>query len=87
MEKKIKNELLDILNNKRGNMYDFIANNYWILDKDELKDIALECVALMYQYAEALEMERKGNIDNATKQAHNDLLENIKEYRETLLED
>ena len=87
METKIKNELLDILNNKRGNMYDFIADNYWLLDKDELKDIALECVALMYQYAEALEMARKGNIDNATKTAHNDLFENIKDYRNNLLED
>ena len=87
MEKREQKELKNILNNKGGNMYDFIANNYWILDKDELKDIALECVALMYQYAEALEMARKGNIDNATKQAHSDLLENIKDYRSNLLED
>ena len=87
MEKREQNELLNILNNKGGNMYDFIANNYWILSKDELKDIALECVALMYQYAEALETERKGYIDDATKTAHNDLLENIKEYRNNLLED
>lgn len=29
-----------------GNMYDFIANHYWELSKDELKDLFLE-----YAYA------------------------------------
>ena len=87
METKTKNELLDILQNNRGNIYDFIANNYWLLSKDELKDIALEAVALMYQYAEKIEVLQGHSTDNATKQAHADLYENIKDYRATLLED
>ena len=87
METKTKKELLDILQNNRGNIYDFIANNYWLLSKDELKDIALEAVALMYQYAEKIQFDTTGNTDGATNKAHADLYENIKDYRETLLED
>ena len=87
MTNELRKQLKDILENNKGNLYDFIANNYYDMTKDNLKDLALEITALMYQYAEALEMKNKGYIDNATKQAHSDLLENIKEYREELLED
>lgn len=28
----------------KGSAYDFIANNYYKMDKDTLKDICLECI-------------------------------------------
>ena len=31
---------------KDGTLYDFIANNYWKMSKEELKDVCLEAVYL-----------------------------------------
>jgi hypothetical protein len=83
MEKNTKTELLEILNNERGNLYDFIANNYWLMSKDDLKSLALEIVALLYVYASRLNTDS----ERANKEMHAELLETIKEYREELLSD
>ena len=31
---------------KDGTLYDFIANNYWNMSKEELKDVCLEAIYL-----------------------------------------
>lgn len=39
------NEIIEGL--KSGRAYDFVANNYWKMDKEQLKDIILELLALL----------------------------------------
>lgn len=40
-----KKELEKIVNAiKQDRLYDYIANNYWNISKDDLKDIALELI-------------------------------------------
>lgn len=50
MNTQTKNELKNILNGEGGNIFDFIAQNYYLLSSEELKDIAKECADLMYRY-------------------------------------
>ena len=41
-----KKELEKIVNTiKQGRLYDYLANNYWNMSKEDLKDIALELIA------------------------------------------
>lgn len=84
MENKTRQELINILENKRGNLYDFIANNYWILEKEELKDLALEITCLLYVYGSRLE---PSDTEKANRFVHKELYEQIKEYRDNLLEE
>lgn len=43
MTKELREELLKAV---RGNhLYDYVANNYWKLDKEDLKNILLEVIA------------------------------------------
>lgn len=46
MTKKLRDELFQVLKveNFHG-FYDYIANNYWELSKDDLKNILLEVIA------------------------------------------
>ena len=81
MTKSQRKELIAILKNEKGNIYDFIADNYYCLRVDELKDLALELADLAYRYARHL----KG--DKGVEKVHTDLLENIEEYRSDLIEE
>lgn len=73
MTNEIRQELKDILNNKGSNLYDFMANHYWELSKEEIKTLFLEVVDALY--SEALYNyydEEKANI-----KAHEKVLENL----------
>lgn len=53
-----------------GNLYDYIANNYWNMSKEELKDVCLEVIySLDYKWWDK---------DDAQK-VRTDLIENIDE--------
>ena len=82
MEKTQQKELYNILTNNGGNLYDFIANDYWLMSKEDLKNLSLEVVALLYAYAER---QNPNNNKERDKQLHTELLENIKDYRTELL--
>ena len=45
MTKELRDKLLT--ETKKGRLYDFIANEYWQLSKDELTNIAKECVYII----------------------------------------
>ena len=78
--KQYTKELLELLNNQGGNLYDYICNNYYLMEADKLADLAKESACLLYVYAE------REHGDKGTKKAHTELLEQIKEYRPELLE-
>lgn len=76
------NRLNDILTNNRGNLYDFVCDNYYLLSKDELKDLCKEAFALLYSYAENIEVV-KGE-EKAFEELHKEYKENLKEYTSIL---
>lgn len=45
MTKELRDKLLT--ETKKGRLYDFIANEYWQLSKDELTNIAKECAFIL----------------------------------------
>ncbi len=84
MTKELLNQLNDILTNNRGNLFDFIIDNYYLLSKDELKDFAKEVVALLYEKAEEENIKNGKPYDRYDK-LHKEILKNIKDNT-TLLE-
>ena len=82
--KETTKQLKNILENKRGNLYDFIADNYWQLDREVLKGLALEITCLLYVYASR---ENPQDTEKANRLVHSELLEQIREYRPELLEE
>ena len=75
MEKELQNELLQAI--KEDNLYDFICNNYYLLSKEELKDLAKELCAIVFQPYQDEENKAKGEV----------LVENLKDYTTLLEED
>lgn len=82
MTNEIKNELKGILLEHNSNLYDFVCNNYYLLTKEELKDLCKEAFELVYLYICRLDT----NSEKQIREAHKDYYENLKEYT-TLLED
>lgn len=89
MEQKQTQELKEILtnneDNSKGNLYDFVCNNYWQLSKEELKDMLKEAVALLYTKAEAENIENGKPYDDY-KKLYSEYFENLKENT-TIFED
>ena len=83
MEKRERQELLEILSNNKGNLYDFVCNNYYLLSKDDLKDIAKEVIYLLYTY---VARANSNNPEKGEQEAHAELLESLKENT-TIFED
>lgn len=69
MTNELLQELKESANN--GEVYDFIANHYWELTKDELKDLFLE-----YAYA-TYDLTRHTNFRQIEKQFFENYLERI----------
>jgi len=82
MTNELRAELLDILSNNKGNLYDFVCNNCHLLSKDDFKDLCKETFDLVYRYF----CRSDTNSEKQIREAHKDYLENLKEYT-TLLED
>jgi hypothetical protein len=79
METKTLNELTDLLTyEKHGNLYDFVCNNYYLLSKEELKDLLKEAFALLYEKQEAENIRNNREYDYY-KSLHNEYLETLKE--------
>jgi len=73
---KQQQDLLDVLTSKHSNLYDYICDNYYLLTREELKDLCKEVIALLYVYAS----RANPNSEKANREMHAELLENIKEY-------
>ena len=88
MEKSTLYELKDILNNNRGNLFDFICNNYWKLSKEELKDLCKEAFALLYDLQDEKNTEKgiEWNDKNYYDELHKDYLETLEENTSLLEE-
>lgn len=88
MEKSTLLELKEILFTNRGNLFDFICNNYYLLTKEELKDLCKEAFALLYdkQDQENTEKGIKWNDKNYYFVLHQEYAENLTENT-TILED
>ena len=56
-------ELIEVLKNNRNGAYDFIANNYYKMSKEELRDITKELLYAVY--------------DNMTEAEHNKILNDV----------
>lgn len=53
----MKDEVMKAI--EENKLYDFIANNYWNMDKAELKDIILELIWVYDEYGQASEEQRQ----------------------------
>ena len=84
MKKEQLQELNEILLNDRGNLYDFICNNYYSLSKEDIKDLCKEAFDLLYTFSERL----NGNDqDKHLKKVHREYYDNLKEWTDLLLEE
>lgn len=60
MNKELWKELFEAIKedkNHEHHLYDYVANNYWKLSKDDLKDILLEVIACSDTRVDELEIE------------------------------
>lgn len=60
MNKELWKELFESIKedkNHEHHLYDYVANNYWKLSKDDLKDILLEVIACSDTRVDELEIE------------------------------
>ena len=81
MTEEERKELISILENQRGNLYDFVANKGYTLERADLVALAKECISLLYVYASRVEP----NTEKANKDMHKELMENIHEWQPQLL--
>jgi helix-turn-helix protein len=66
-------EFIEVLKTNPNGAYDFICNNYYKMDKDELKDIAKELLYAIYS--------------NVTKAEHNEILADVAAELENFYEE
>ena len=79
MTETLTNELKTLLTEaKHGNLYDFICDNYYLMSKEELKDLLKEAFALLYEKAERENVKRGADYDNF-KELHGEYFETLKE--------
>ena len=50
--------LIEVLKNNPNGAYDFIANNYYKMEKEELKDIVKELLYAIYKNVEQAEHDK-----------------------------
>ena len=50
MMENIMKDFVEVLKNNPNHAYDFIANNYWKMSKEELKDITKELLYGVEEY-------------------------------------
>ena len=60
---------------KEDRLYDFIANHYWEIDREILKDLMLE-IYYIFRYETSLEIEEDFS------ETHEKLIESLKENRD-----
>ena len=75
---QLQKELLKVLNSEHSNLYDFICNNYYLMSKEELKDLCKEAFALLYEKTEKDNFLHNEEIDDF-KNLHKEYLETLKE--------
>ena len=73
MEKEIIQAL------KEDRLYDFIANNYWKIERELIRDLILE---IYYILLYDTEIEIDADIDEVFKEINNKIIESLKQNRD-----
>lgn len=75
MENTVMKNLIECMENTPEKTYDFIANNYWKMEKSELADVIKELLyAISYSVNTVLESEEKEILANAAEELKDNYL-------------
>lgn len=64
---------------KEDRLYDFIANNYWRIEREMLRDLILE---IYYVLLYDTEIEIDADVDEVFKERNNKIIKSLKENRD-----